>query len=138
MFRHISVVHNSAVLSMGVSAIFQIGDVNQMELKSRALAVQREISYFLKNEGQFEDFSIFTDNEITIPTRSTDVKMNIINECPFVEVNDVTIVTLLNSACFQIGSVDYVFSNSRLLQIRQYITDEHTFQNKSYSNVKED
>lgn len=138
MFRHISVVHKSAVISMGISAVFQIGDVNQMELKSRALAVHREISYFIKEEGRFEDFPIFTDNEITIPTRSTDVKMNIINECPFIEVNDVTIASLLNSACFQIGSVDYVFSNSRLHQIRQYITEEHTFQNESYSNVKED
>ena len=50
--------------------------------------------------------------------------MNIVNECPFIEVNDVELRTLLNSGCFQIGNVDYVFSNSRTLQIRQYITNE--------------
>ncbi|MBO1582932.1 spore germination protein GerPE [Bacillus sp. XF8] len=124
MFRHISVVHRSNVISMGISSIFQVGDANQMELKSRALVVHREIPYYLKDEGRLEAYAIFTDDKITIPTRSTDVKMNIINECPFIEVNDVTIRTLLNSACFQIGSVDYAFNNSRIHQIRQYITDE--------------
>ena len=124
MLQHISVVHRANVISMGVASVFQIGDASQMELKSRALVVHREIPYYLKGEGEFEAYEIFTDDEITIPTRSTDVKMNIINECPFIEVGDVTIRSLLNTACFQIGSVDYVFSNSRILQIRQYITDE--------------
>ncbi|MDM5153793.1 spore germination protein GerPE [Bacillus sp. DX1.1] len=124
MFRHISVVHRSSVISMGISGVFQVGDSNQMELISRSLAVHREIPYFLEQEGKLDAYAIFTDNEITIPSRSTDIKMNVINECPFIEVNDVTIRALLNSACFHIGSVDYAFNNARLLQIRQYITDE--------------
>ncbi|PEE44663.1 spore germination protein GerPE [Bacillus pseudomycoides] len=124
MLQHISVVHQSNIISMGISGVFQVGDAKQMELKSRALIVHREIPYYLKGEGELEAYEIFTDDEITIPTRSTDVKMNIINECPFIEVGDVTIRSLLNSACFQIGSVDYAFNNSRILQIRQYITDE--------------
>ncbi|SDZ26498.1 MULTISPECIES: spore germination protein GerPE [unclassified Bacillus (in: firmicutes)] len=125
MLRHISIVHQPKVISMGNAGVFQVGDANQMELKTRALIVHREIPYYFKSEGRFEDFKIFTDEYITIPKRSTDVKMNIINECPFIEVNDVTIRTLLNSGCFQIGSVDYVFSNSRIHQMRQYISDEH-------------
>ncbi|WP_459500700.1 spore germination protein GerPE [Bacillus sp. C1] len=124
MFRHISVVHRTNIVSMGVAGVFQIGDANQMELKSRALIVHREFPCYFENEGRLDAFGIFTDDEITIPTRSTDVKMNIINECPFIEVNDVTVRSLLNSACFQIGSVDYGFSNSRIHQMRQYITDE--------------
>ncbi|AIK35667.1 spore germination protein GerPE [Bacillus pseudomycoides] len=124
MLQHISVVHQSKVISMGIASVFQVGDAKQMELKSRALIVHREIPFYLKDEGSFEAFKIFTDEYITIPKRSTDVKVNIINECPFIEVNDVTIRTLLNSACFQIGSVDYAFNNSRIHQLRQYITDE--------------
>ena len=128
MLQHISVVHRSNVISLGIAAVFQIGDASQMELKSRALIVHREIPYYFKDEGGFEAFRIFTDDEITIPTRSTDVKMNIINECPFIEVNNVELRTLLNSGCFQIGNVDYVFNNSRIMQIRQYITDEPSAQ----------
>ena len=47
---------------------------------------------------------------------------------PFIEVNNVELRTLLNSGGFQIGNVDYVFNNSRIMQIRQYITDEPSAQ----------
>ena len=124
MFRHISVVHNVSIVTMGISSVVQVGDANQIELKSRILTVHREFPYFLKDEGPLESFKIFTDEYITIPKRSTDVKLNIVNECPFIEVDDIVIRSLLNSAYVQIGSVDYGFTNSRTMQIRQYITDD--------------
>lgn len=124
MFGHISVVHQASVVSMGISGVFQIGDTNQMELKSRALAVHRETSTFLTREGNLEGFAIFTDDKITIPSRKTNVKMTVINENPFIEVDCVKVYSLLNAACWQIGSVDYVFSNARIKQIRQFITEE--------------
>lgn len=97
-------------------------------IKSRALAVHREFPCYIKDEGRLDAFEIFTDEHITIPKRTTDVKLNIVNECPFIEVNNVELRTLLNSGCFQIGNVDYVFNNSRIMQIRQYITDEPSAQ----------
>ncbi|MBG9840974.1 MULTISPECIES: spore germination protein GerPE [Bacillus cereus group] len=128
MLHHVSVVQNVSIISLGITAIFQVGDANQMELKSRALAVHREIPCYIKDEGRLDAFEIFTDEHITIPKRTTDVKLNIVNECPFIEVNNVELRTLLNSGCFQIGNVDYVFNNSRIMQIRQYITDEPSTQ----------
>ena len=124
MLHHVSVVQNVSIISLGIAAVFQVGDANQMELKSRAIAVHREIPFYIRGEGRFDAFEIFTDEHITIPKRTTDVKLNIINECPFIEVNNVELRTLLNSGGFQIGNVDYVFNNSRIMQIRQYITDE--------------
>ncbi|HDR4420949.1 TPA: spore germination protein GerPE [Bacillus cereus] len=124
MLHHVSVVQNVSIISLGITAVFQVGDANQMELKSRALAVHREIPCYIKDEGRLDAFEIFTDEHITIPKRTTDVKLNIVNECPFIEVHDVELRTLLNSGCFQIGNVDYAFNNSRIMQIRQYITDE--------------
>ncbi|MEI5889820.1 spore germination protein GerPE [Bacillus cereus] len=128
MLHHVSVVQNVSIISLGITAVFQVGDANQMELKSRAIAVHREIPCYIKGEGRFDAFEIFTDEHITIPTRTTDVKLNIVNECPFLEVNNVELRTLLNSGCFQIGNVDYGFNNSRIMQIRQYITDEPSAQ----------
>ncbi|AZJ19311.1 spore germination protein GerPE [Bacillus pretiosus] len=128
MLHHVSVVQNVSIISLGISAVFQVGDANQMELKSRALAVHREIPCYIKDEGRLDAFEIFTDEHITIPKRTTDVKLNIVNECPFIEVNNVELRTLLNSGCFQIGNVDYVFNNSRIMQIRQYITEEPSAQ----------
>ena len=128
MLHHVSIVQNVSIISLGIAAVFQVGDANQMELKSRALAVHREIPCYIRGEGRFDAFEIFTDEHITIPKRTTDVKLNIVNECPFIEVNNVELRTLLNSGCFQIGNVDYVFNNSRIMQIRQYITDEPSAQ----------
>ncbi|MED0938573.1 spore germination protein GerPE [Bacillus mobilis] len=128
MLHHVSVVQNVSIISLGITAVFQVGDANQMELKSRALAVHREIPCYIKDEGRLDAFEIFTDEHVTIPKRTTDVKLNIVNECPFIEVNDVELRTLLNSGCFQIGNVDYAFNNSRIMQIRQYITDEPSAQ----------
>lgn len=45
MLQHISVVHQSKVISMGIASVFQVGDAKQMELKSRALIVHREIPF---------------------------------------------------------------------------------------------
>ncbi|ACK59164.1 MULTISPECIES: spore germination protein GerPE [Bacillus] len=128
MLHHVSIVQNVSIISLGIAGVFQVGDANQMELKSRAIAVHREIPFYIRGEGRFDAFEIFTDEHITIPKRTTDVKLNIVNECPFIEVNNVELRTLLNSGCFQIGNVDYGFNNSRIIQIRQYITDEPSAQ----------
>ncbi|HHB1940200.1 TPA: spore germination protein GerPE [Bacillus cereus] len=128
MLHHVSIVQNVSIVSLGIAAVFQVGDANQMELKSRAIAVHREIPCYIRGEGSFDAFEIFTDEHITIPKRTPDVKLNIVNECPFIEVNNVELRTLLNSGGFQIGNVDYVFTNSRIMQIRQYITDEPSAQ----------
>ncbi|MDP7977543.1 spore germination protein GerPE [Bacillus sp. WLY-B-L8] len=121
MFRHISVVHQPSVSSLGLSAVVQIGDTNHAELKSRAIIVHREMPNFLSKEGSFESYEIFVDDEITIPTRVNEVQMKVINKNPFIEVNRITIQSMLSASCLHIGSIDYVFANSRILQIRQFI-----------------
>lgn len=50
MLHHVSVVQNVSIISLGITAVFQVGDANQMELKSRALAVHREIPCYIKDE----------------------------------------------------------------------------------------
>ena len=104
-----------------------------MELKSRALAVHREFPCYIKDEGRLDAFEIFTDEYITIPKRTTDVKLNIINECPFIEVNNVELRTLLNSGGFQIGNVDYVLITLVLCKFAN-ILRMNLPHNNSYSN----
>ncbi|MGG2093254.1 spore germination protein GerPE [Bacillus sp. S13(2024)] len=122
--RHISVVHQPSVTTLGLASIVQIGDTKNMELINRTIVVQREIPSFLAQEGRLEAYKIFVDDEITIPTRINEVKMNVININPFIEVNCIVIESMLNSSCLHIGSVDYVYSNSRILQIRHFVTEE--------------
>ena len=133
MLHHVSVVQNVSIISLGISAVFQVGDANQMELKSRSLAVHREIPCYIKDEGRLDAFEIFTDEHITIPKRTTDVTLNIVNECPFIEVNDVELRTLLNSGCFQIGNVDYVLITLVLCKFANILRMNLPLHN-SYSN----
>lgn len=124
MFRHISVVHQSDVMTLGLSSVVQVGDSNHAELKTRAIIVQREIANFISTEGDMEAYKIFVDDKITIPTRVNEVRMTVINTNPFIEVDCITIQSMLNASCLHIGSIDYVFANSRILQIRHFVTKE--------------
>ncbi|ENQ3107579.1 spore germination protein PE [Bacillus sp. 491mf] len=124
MFRHISVVHQSDVMTLGLSSVVQVGDSNHAELKTRAIIVQREIANFISKEGDMEAYKIFVDDKITIPTRVNEVRMTVINTNPFIEVDCITIQSMLNASCLHIGSIDYVFANSRILQIRHFVTKE--------------
>ena len=37
MLHHVSVVQNVSIISLGITAVFQVGDANQMELKVELL-----------------------------------------------------------------------------------------------------
>ncbi|WP_028402542.1 spore germination protein GerPE [Ectobacillus panaciterrae] len=131
MFRRFSVVHDISVISLGLSGVVQLGDTNTIEAKNRSIAVQREVPFFLNSEMPFEAYNIFTDQEITMPKRSKEVRMHTIHACPFIVVDHVTITSVLISGCFQIGSLDYAFCNSRVLQIRQFTSNDTPSSNHS-------
>lgn len=120
MLRHISVVHNVSIISLGDTGTVQIGDTNSMEAKKRAIAVQRDVATFSDEELPFEAFHIFRDDEITIPTRTTSVRMKRINKNPFICVDNIIITIVSDAATLHIGSIEYVFNNSRIRQIRHF------------------
>jgi spore germination protein PE len=124
MLRHVSIVNQINVISMGIDGVLQIGDSNMIASRNRDILVQREESLYLAQEGSFEKYVMFTDTEITIPTRQTSVRMHVVNTNPFVRVDRVEIISLLSSGIIHIGSTDYVFNNSRILQIRQFISED--------------
>ena len=37
MLHHVSIVENVSIISLGIAAVFQVGDANQMELKVELL-----------------------------------------------------------------------------------------------------
>ncbi|MFX3622456.1 MAG: spore germination protein GerPE [Ectobacillus sp.] len=124
MFRHFSAVNHTSVLTIGISGVIQFGDTNSIQAKNRSIAVQREIPYYFDEEANFQAFRIFQDTEITIPTRTTNVRMHTINENPFICVDTIEITNLLNAAVFHVGNIDDIFCNSRILQIRQYVKEK--------------
>ncbi|MCP8968243.1 spore germination protein GerPE [Ectobacillus ponti] len=126
MQRHVSVVGNITLLSIGLGSTLQIGDTNFLLLRSRAIAVQRELPIYRGNEIEFSDFDVFTDTDLTVPKRVTDVRMNVVNVNPFLHVGSLEFSSTENSAVIHIGSVEYGQSNSRIHQIRQYMAEDET------------
>ncbi|WP_379970028.1 spore germination protein GerPE [Ectobacillus sp. sgz5001026] len=120
MFSRFSVVDQINITSLGLDGVTQLGDTNTIAAKNRAVAIQKEGNQFSLNVAPLTSFSMFTDYEITIPTRRKEVRLHTINECPFIHVNQITVTFIQSAAVFHVGNVDYVFTNSRLLQIRQF------------------
>lgn len=71
-----------------------------MELKSRVIVVYCEIFCYIWGEGSFDVFEIFIDEYIIILKWMIDVKLNIVNECFFIEVNNVELCIFLNFGGF--------------------------------------
>lgn len=128
MLHHISSVGRVNVISMGISSALQVGDSNVIQSRNRDILVQRETPFYLSFEGDFDEYAIFTDDEITIPTLQTSVRMNVVNMNPFLQVDAVEIISLLSAGVFHIGSTEYVFNNSRILQIRHFTSGGNPFQ----------
>lgn len=124
MFRHIPVVDQLDIISIGTNSVAQIGDSNMLQARSRAILVQREQPFYLTREGPFEGYPMFRDTEITIPTRQTSVRMHVTNVNPFVSVNFIRMEALEYTGVFHVGPIDYVFNNSRVLQIRHFISED--------------
>lgn len=124
MFRHIPVINQLNIISTAIGSVVQIGDSNMLQARSRAILVQREQPFYLGIEGQFEGYNIFRDTEITIPTRQTSVRMHVTNVNPFISVDFVRLGSLEYTGIFHVGPIDYVFNNSRVLQIRHFISEE--------------
>ncbi|MDG4656709.1 spore germination protein GerPE [Ectobacillus antri] len=120
MFRRFSVVQDVTVLTMGISSVIQIGDTNTIETRTRAIAVQDEKGEFIVKDPPFSSYIIFRDTDITIPLRVKEARMHVINACPFIHVDSIFQRNMLNSSCLHIGSLDYGFANSRIVQIRKY------------------
>lgn len=124
MFRHIPVINQLNIISTAIGSVVQIGDSNMLQARNRAILVQREQPFYLGIEGQFEGYNIFRDTEITIPTRQTSVCMHVTNVNPFISVDFVSLGSLEYTGIFHVGPIDYVFNNSRVLQIRHFISEE--------------
>lgn len=120
MFKRFSVVDQINITSLGIDGVTQLGDTNTITAKNRAVAIQKEGNQFSLNEAPLASFEIFTDSEITVPIRQKEVRQHTINECPFIHIDQITITYVQSASILHIGNVDYIFSNARLLQIRQF------------------
>jgi spore germination protein PE len=125
MLKRTSIVNHTKVINVSLSSVFQIGDSAQITPRSRALAVQRQLQLFYGNEGNFEQFPIFTI-ELPKPNWQENITIGRYNPSPFIKVNRINITSVAAASIYHIGSTNYVDSESRVKHIRQLLHDNET------------
>jgi spore germination protein PE len=123
MNARISVVKNIKVLSVSESSIVHVGDAINVKPRSKLIEVGRELPSFIENEVNFSDYPLF-NKPIPQPIVQEDVQMVVKNESPWIKVNQVNILGIIDSSVFQVGSSKLIDTESRKKQIRQLLHNQ--------------
>ncbi|WP_070119862.1 spore germination protein GerPE [Bacillus marinisedimentorum] len=118
MYSRISLVKEILAGSVIFSSVFEIGDSNHLNLKSRALAVQREQQIFFDREGAF-NYPLFKRNILPPPPVRVPFTMSAIYEEPLIRVNKIDIKGVSSSSALHIGSTCWIKAEARVKHIRQ-------------------
>lgn len=113
-----SVVHRLKINDISTASTLQVGDLVDYKSYSKALAVQREESIYLGNEGNFGAYELFS-KPIPQPKVYEDVQMEIINRNPYIQVGNVRVIAAAASSLIQIGSTQRIEAEARTKHIRQ-------------------
>ncbi|MGQ5394094.1 spore germination protein GerPE [Paenibacillus sp. M.A.Huq-84] len=112
------------VNTVSLASILQVGDNKLIKPVSKALAVQRNISMFKGDEGNFDDFGIFS-RDLPLPlTENESVKVSFNNNCSRIQVGGIFVDGIAAASVLQIGSNKNIQAESRIKHIRQVINGE--------------
>ncbi|WP_423409654.1 spore germination protein GerPE [Heyndrickxia sp. MSNUG] len=123
MFQRTACVDRIKVDSIIFSSIFQIGDSQQIQANSKAIAVQREAEIFYDNEGSFSAFSIFSE---AIPFTPVDeiFTSSTQNLNPVLKVRNIEIIGAASSSVVHLGNSCHISMEARVKHIRQLLPRE--------------
>ncbi|MCR8641199.1 spore germination protein GerPE [Paenibacillus sp. N1-5-1-14] len=113
------------ILIDGVSeaSTFICGDSGRIKSRSRALALQREVSIFYEDEGDFADYPVFSREIPSFDPCENEVSMEIHNPCHFIKVNCVKVLAVSAASTFQVGSNLELDLVCKRKHIRNFVTD---------------
>lgn len=115
-----SIVNEVKVIGVDSAGAMFIGDMKAFIPINKVFAVQRELPAFFGKEGSFKEYRTFT-RPIPQMTAEDEVQMEVQNSIPYIKVNGVRVFSVTNSSLFQIGSLDLVRAEARVINIRQLL-----------------
>ena len=118
-----SVVDNVNVINISFASILQIGDSNRIKGTSRALAVQREAELFFGKEGNFNDFSVFTE-PLPVPPITDRIEFQKQDDDPYIRVGCIDIAGISSASLVHIGNASHISMEARIKHIRQLLSKE--------------
>lgn len=105
------------------ASIFRVGDSDVIRPRNRVFALQREIAFFLPDEGGFSNYPMFTQ-PIPQPSLYNPVQLCIHNENQGIEVGWINITAVAAASIAQMGNSRVIDSESRVINIRQLLRGE--------------
>ncbi|GFZ80821.1 hypothetical protein GCM10008018_27910 [Paenibacillus marchantiophytorum] len=119
----LSIVGWLDIYGISSSSTLHVGDNINTLLQSRVFAVQRQIPYFNGNEGSFAAYP-FYQRPFPIPQPPEPFTMCVDNLGSFIRVGGVRILGISSTSLFQIGSNRITSAETRIKNIRQFVTDK--------------
>lgn len=118
MKKRITRVNSLLVDSENGSAVVEIGDTFKTSPISWTIAVQKKFPFFIGDPYDYKDFSLF-NQKIPIPSPLY-LKQEHVHHHPFIDVQSIHILGTAASSQVNIGSLDFINSESRVKHIRIY------------------
>ena len=101
--------------------LIQIGDSNEINGLTRALAVQRQREVFFSNEGDFSLFKIFS-YPLPLPPINEPITIHTTHLNPIIKVGSIDVLAVSSASFLHIGSTEHIQMETRILHIRQIET----------------
>ncbi|MCC3373355.1 spore germination protein GerPE [Cohnella sp. REN36] len=102
------------------ASILHFGDVKgRTDLFNRVLAIQRAVANFESNELPFTAYSLFY-RPILLPMPRQDVSFSASADSSFIEVGDIQVTALSNSALARFGCSGPLTGEARIVNIRHF------------------
>ncbi|MBT2640620.1 spore germination protein GerPE [Bacillus sp. ISL-41] len=126
MLQRTTCVDHIKIDSVSFSSIFQIGDSQQIQALSRALAVQREAEIFFDNEGNYDAFPVFSEAIPFQPAEEESVNFSSQNLNPVLKVRNIDILGTSSSSVVHLGNSHNISMEARVKHIRQLLPRNNT------------
>ncbi|MFD2042726.1 spore germination protein GerPE [Ornithinibacillus salinisoli] len=122
--KRLAKVGHIRIQSVAFSSIFNIGDTNNANPTSRAIALQQEGAVFNdKDDLQFEDYPIFKMEPNWIELENK-VSMNSIHHSKTIHVENIYMNGTSQSGIVQIGSIKKINADARVKHFRRIRSEE--------------
>ncbi|MFD1850035.1 spore germination protein GerPE [Oceanobacillus bengalensis] len=121
MNKRTSIVNNIRVTAISNSAIFNIGDSNQSNIKTKAIAVQKE-GTLANLDLDFDDYLLFNRRAKWPNLKSTVIKKTY-NHNEDIYVQQIAAIGVSSSSVLQIGNMNHIRADSRIKHFRMLEED---------------
>lgn len=122
MLQRTSCVDHIHIDIVSFASTIQLGDAKIVNSQSRAMAVQREAEVFFSREGNYSNYSNFTEPIPFVPiTEEFSYASFQLN--PIIKVNRIAILGVSSASILQVGNSEHVSLEARIKHIRQLLPE---------------